>query len=172
MRTCCLRRINLVRHPVLPRLVAWSPLLLLLLLLGCASSSQRADPLMGEQPAAAAHGLAPLPATTNAGLAIGNSAARGTADLPALDPVSRRDSAVARGVMGSSRVASYEQAQALLAARGVKWQRLETWGDRGEWKFSCSIPNPHNPYISRTFEARAGDYLSAVRAVIDQMERE
>lgn len=171
MRTCSLCRIGLVRHPLLFRLLAWSPLLLLV---GCASSSPRADPLMGDQPAAAAHGLAPLPATTsgNAGLAIGHSPAKGTAELPDLDPVSRRDPAVARGVMGSSRVASYEQAQALLAARGVKWQRLETWGDRGEWKFSCSIPNPHNPYISRTFEARAGDYLSAVRAVIDQMERE
>ena len=64
---------------------------------------------------------------------------------------------------------TYEQAKAILTARGVTWQRLETWGDAGEWKFSCAIPNPQNPNIRRTYEATARDDLSALRAVIDQM---
>jgi hypothetical protein len=72
----------------------------------------------------------------------------------------------------SAQVASYEQAQAFLASRGVKWQRLETWGDSGEWKFSCSVPNPQNTFISRTYEARADTYLAAVRAVLEQMQME
>jgi hypothetical protein len=80
---------------------------------------------------------------------------------------------LARGVapLGSGRVSSFEQAQATLHAHGVKWQRLETWGEQ-EWKFSCSIPNRQNPYLSRTYEGRAADSLSAVRAVLEQIERE
>ena len=89
-------------------------------------------------------------------------------------PANQQDSVYARsfGPAVSARVGSYEQAQAYLASRGVNWQRLETFGDQGEWKFSCSIPNPQNRLISRTYEARARDYLSAIRAVIDQISRE
>lgn len=72
----------------------------------------------------------------------------------------------------SSRVASYEQAQALLAARGVTWQRLETWGDKGEWKFTCSVPNKQNPFISRNYEAKSRDFLGAMQAVLEQMDKE
>lgn len=91
-----------------------------------------------------------------------------------IDPAARHDSLVARGVSPASgaRVASYEQAQAILAARGVKWQRLETWGEAGEWKFSCSIPSRQNAFISRTYEGRATDYLSAVRAVLNQIDQD
>lgn len=70
------------------------------------------------------------------------------------------------------RFSSYEQAQAVLNQRGVIWQKLETWGDLGEWKFSCSIPNKQNRFISRTYEARGKDYLSAIRSVMDQIEKE
>jgi hypothetical protein len=93
---------------------------------------------------------------------------------PAFDAVVRRDSTVGRGVApsGGVSVTSYEQAQAYLHAHGVKGQRLETWGDQGEWKFSCSIPNRQNPYISRNYEGRAADYISAMRAVIEQIQKE
>jgi hypothetical protein len=69
-------------------------------------------------------------------------------------------------------VSSFEQAQALLSSHGVKWQRLETWGDQGEWKFSCSIPSRQNAFISRTYEGRATDSLAAVRAVLAQIDKE
>lgn len=72
----------------------------------------------------------------------------------------------------SSRIASYEQAQSYLASQGVTWQRLETWGDKGEWKFSCSIPNKQNQYISRNYEAKAPDYLAAIQAVVEQMQKD
>lgn len=61
---------------------------------------------------------------------------------------------------------------ALLQARGVTWHRLETWGDSGEWKYSCSVPNPTNPNIRRTYEARSRDPRSALMAVLTQMDQE
>jgi hypothetical protein len=61
---------------------------------------------------------------------------------------------------------------ALLQARGVKWRRLETVGERNESQFSCSIPNPQNPYISRTYEARAATDIAAIQAVLDQIDRD
>ncbi|MGE3806883.1 MAG: hypothetical protein AB7K24_19625 [Gemmataceae bacterium] len=73
---------------------------------------------------------------------------------------------------GSGQAFSYEEAQRLLKARGVNWQRLETWGDKGEWKFSCSVPNPQNAFISRNYDAKAMNYLDAMRAVLEQMDRE
>jgi hypothetical protein len=81
-------------------------------------------------------------------------------------------SAPTASAAASSRIATYEQAQAQLAARGVIWQRLESAGDQGGWKFSCSIPNPQNRAISHTYEAQAVDYLSAIRAVLDQIGKD
>jgi hypothetical protein len=85
-------------------------------------------------------------------------------------PVSRQGPPVAHfGAMAGSSNLSYEAAQARLSALGVAWQRLETFGD---WKFTCSIPNKQNPYISRTYEADAHDPLSAVHGVLDQIEHD
>src|ERR1700687_1581570 len=89
-------------------------------------------------------------------------------------PVSRQPSTGGTPGADVTRLANsnltYEQAQASLTARGVTWQRLETWGDQGDWKFTCSIPNRQNAYISRTYEAEAHDPLSAVRGVLDQLD--
>jgi hypothetical protein len=71
---------------------------------------------------------------------------------------------------GGGRVGSYEQAQQLLRARGVTWQRLETSGEDGEWHFWCSIPNPQNPSVHRAYEARARGELAAIQAVLDQID--
>ncbi|MBV9124862.1 MAG: hypothetical protein JO112_16025 [Planctomycetes bacterium] len=92
---------------------------------------------------------------------------------PMLEPAIHQVTApaVAPPSAGST-VTTYEQAQATLMARGVIWQRLETTGNPGEWKFSCSVPNRQNPSLSRTYEARARDYLSAIRAVLDQMDHD
>jgi hypothetical protein len=77
-----------------------------------------------------------------------------------------------RGVSPAGpRVTSYEQAMALLVAKGVKWRRLETI-DQNQSQFSCSIPNPQNPFISRTYEARAASDLEAIQAVIDQISKD
>jgi hypothetical protein len=58
-----------------------------------------------------------------------------------------------------------------LAARGIIWQRLET-GANGEWKFTCSVPNRQNPRVRRTYEARGTDPVTAVRAALDQIDKD
>jgi len=67
-------------------------------------------------------------------------------------------------------ITTLEQAQQFLKQRGVVWQRLD--GDREQWKFQCSLPNPGRPNINRTYESKAADPLSAVRAVIDKIEKD
>jgi hypothetical protein len=64
----------------------------------------------------------------------------------------------------------YEQLQAALRARGVTWQRQETFADG--FKFTCSVPNPANPDFSRIYEGTARDYRAAIRAVIEQIDRQ
>jgi hypothetical protein len=72
----------------------------------------------------------------------------------------------------ASRGLTYEQALAVLKAKGASYQCLQTWGEEGEWKFSCSIPNRQNPHIRRSYEARAPDPVLAMRLVLDKIERE
>jgi hypothetical protein len=83
--------------------------------------------------------------------------------------------AVAASSVPPAGALSFEQAQLLLKQHGVTWQRLETWGDKGQWKFRCSIPNPSNPSVNRWFETTKplpSDPLTAVRAVIEQIQKE
>jgi hypothetical protein len=88
-------------------------------------------------------------------------------------PVSRHDPApVARGTAPGIRLATFEQGQSALAARGVQWQKLETAGDGGDWKFSCALPNPRNTNLSRSFEAHGRTPLAAIQLVLDQVEKE
>ncbi len=64
----------------------------------------------------------------------------------------------------------YDQLQAQLRARRVAWQRQETWSDG--FKFTCSVPHPENAEFNRVYEATARDYKSAIRAVIEQIDRD
>jgi len=65
---------------------------------------------------------------------------------------------------------TWDQAKQLLQARGVTWHQLEARD--GQWHFRCSIPDAADPNRSRTFEAIAGDDLSAVRQVLETIDRE
>jgi hypothetical protein len=69
-------------------------------------------------------------------------------------------------------IATVEQALQYLKQKGVVWWRLD--GDRGQCKFQCALPNPgsKNKGLNRIYEIKATDSLSAVRAVIDQIEKE
>lgn len=69
---------------------------------------------------------------------------------------------------------SFEEAQRYLKQRGVIWQRLETWGDQGQWKFQCSLPIPGSPNINRTYvtDPLPNDPLTAVRIVLDKIEKD
>ncbi len=68
------------------------------------------------------------------------------------------------------RPSSYEEWQDALKKRGVTWQRQETT-DQGV-KFTCAIPDPQNPNRQRVYEATANDYLSAIRLVVEQIDRQ
>ena len=71
-----------------------------------------------------------------------------------------------------SRLASLDQLEAQVKARGALWHRLDKIGDTGEYKFSCSVPNRRKPGSRRTYEARAKDALVAVQAVLDQIDKD
>jgi hypothetical protein len=168
-------------------------------LLGCAGDGRRGNSaLPGPPPPPGTSAISSLPAADPGSVSSTSPAALAQAPSQPLDPgrdlrigpaatarppaapprplfsAPSRASTASRTVVpaGGNYVTTYEQAQAFLTARGVKWQRLETWGDSGEWKFSCSIPNPQNEFISRTYEARASTDLAAMRAVLEQIERE
>lgn len=89
-------------------------------------------------------------------------------------PAGRSDpfSPVSLGAAAGGQVTTHEQALAMLSARGVTWYRLESTSEHGPCKFTCSLPNPQNRLVSRTYEAQAADPLSAMRAVLDQINRD
>jgi hypothetical protein len=76
------------------------------------------------------------------------------------------------GSMQQNRASTFEDAERQIAARGALWQRLESVGASGGWKYSCSIPNRQNPRIRRTYEATATDPSTAIRAVLEQLDKE
>jgi hypothetical protein len=65
-------------------------------------------------------------------------------------------------------MAENEQLQAQLKTRGVTWQNQQVVPEG--IKFTCAVPNRHNPDINRLYEATAGDLGSAVRAVLQQID--
>lgn len=65
---------------------------------------------------------------------------------------------------------TFEQGLAALSTHHVSWQRLETV-ETGGWKFSCSVPNPQNASVTRTYTATAADPVSALKAVLNQLDR-
>jgi hypothetical protein len=105
-----------------------------------------------------------------------------TSNLPSVaptDPQFQRTAASSPAIAASSTsptaALTFEQAQQILKQYGVTWQRLETVGDQGQWKFRCSIPNPANRSVNRWYETTRPlpyDPLTAVRAVIDQLQKE
>jgi hypothetical protein len=123
----------------------------------------------------------PRPSTGNDGWvgqapALGGDGSGAVLRRPELaaEPASRRDPAPVSSptATANSRITTYEQAQAQLSARGIIWQRLETGSTNGEWKFTCSIPNRQNPRLHRTYEARGTDPVSAVRAALEQIDKD
>ncbi len=173
----------------------------LILLFGCTGDNRReADPLLGA-PIAGPAALPPpsssgstaalaagpsqsRPPESRSGLQIGNATpptalVNSGPSPPALrppEPTGRLTSnpipTTGSTLPAAPHLASYEQAQVALLGKGVKWQQLQMAGDPGEWSFSCSLPDRQNPSISRTYTGKGPNYLAAMQAVLDQMERE
>jgi hypothetical protein len=71
----------------------------------------------------------------------------------------------------SATVTTFEQAEKELKARGALLQRLQVVAQSGEWTCRCSMPNPQNPRIQRTYEATRSDPVAAMRAVLEELDK-
>jgi hypothetical protein len=68
---------------------------------------------------------------------------------------------------------TYEQLQEKLKSRGVEWQRLRNDNlQPGLWTFDCAIPDRNNRDIRRVFEGEGPGPLDAMRAALEQIDRE
>lgn len=71
----------------------------------------------------------------------------------------------------AANIKTFDEAQQFLKQRGVTWQRLDMEDD-GQWKFECSLrksANMNSHYVPTT---SFPDPLSAIRAVIDLIEKD
>lgn len=121
----------------------------------------------------------------------GNSAARGaapnvtvgspepanngsTARLAAVPPVAPAGQSLGAPTapVADGAALTFDQAQQLLRQYSVNWQRLDM--EDGLWKFQCGIPIPSNSTVNRTYATTKGapDYVSAIREVIAQIEKD
>ena len=57
-----------------------------------------------------------------------------------------------------------------LRARGISWQKAQNV--EGGVRFSCIVPNRHNPEVTRMYEAIGPDWAAAVRAVLWKIEKD
>jgi hypothetical protein len=69
------------------------------------------------------------------------------------------------------RVKTFEEAQQVLLAHGMNWQKLQMI-DGKQWEFCCTIPNKTNPNTMRNYEATDRYGLLAIQQVIDQIVRD
>ncbi len=122
---------------------------------------------------AAARGVAPGSAVLDAPQPVAESTSQRLAPVAAVGgaspPAATAPAAPPAGTL------TFEQAQQILKQRGVTFQRLETWGDQGQWKFRCSLPIPGSTNMNRTYETDTPlptDPLTAVRAVLDKIEKD
>jgi hypothetical protein len=108
---------------------------------------------------------------------------RGTSQGPAAAPTDTRTTAVpvstdphitgepASGATGRRQIATPEEGYKLLDARGALHQ-LQT-AENGQSTFQCLVPDRQNKATFYRYESTVpGDPVNAVRAVIDQIERD
>jgi len=91
------------------------------------------------------------------------------------EPASRSDPAPAATIAslpGGSGINSIEQAESQLAARGVVYEQWTFVKESGQGEFKCSLPNKQNPRLRRTYVGKGPDYLTAVRAVLEQIDKD
>jgi hypothetical protein len=118
----------------------------------------------------AVRGAAPTVTVGNPEPANNGSTPR-LAAVPTVPPASQSLGAPTSPVADGAGL-TFDQAQRLLTQYAVNWQRLDM--DNGQWKFQCGIPNPSNPTVNRTYATTKGasDYMSAIREVITQIEKD
>jgi hypothetical protein len=59
-----------------------------------------------------------------------------------------------------------------LKARGMVWIDMKFNADTNEWDLACAFPNRQNPDVQRTYEVRASDQASGLRAILDRVDKD
>ena len=117
----------------------------------------------------------PVPGAAASAATLGKpESAAPPAPVPVVQPVPVLQPAkpitLAGGAPGP--VATVDEGLRLLQTKGAKSIRLELQKDTNLWRCTCSIPDPQNPTFKRVYDCPSSDCVSAVRAVIDKVERE
>jgi hypothetical protein len=89
------------------------------------------------------------------------------------DPWEHARPAVGSGVALTGATGNADAVQSLmdeLKKRSVAWVKMEMQADTGQWKFSCSIPNPKNPNYRSLIEAKAATLPEAMHLAIDKID--
>ncbi|MSR31754.1 MAG: hypothetical protein EXR99_09640 [Gemmataceae bacterium] len=116
-------------------------------------------------------GLPNLPSPSSAT----SPAALATGSFSTLDP--SRNNVMPVGVNPAPAVSPFgtpEEFRSLMqqiTTRGLAWQRLDYNPQAGEWKFYCAIKDPSQPGVTRNFETTARTDVSALRAVLNEIDR-
>lgn len=71
---------------------------------------------------------------------------------------------------GGNQALTLEEAIRQVQLRNVSAQRLDQRGDK--WHFSCEIPKPNDPGVSKLYEAEAEKAVDAVQAVLAQIDQD
>jgi hypothetical protein len=97
----------------------------------------------------------------------------GPPDTPP-DPTPPRSSGDIKpvGAVSAAPALDLRQMIASLEQRGMKGFRLDQQRDSGQWRCTCSIPSKNNPSVKQTYDHTAADPEAAVRAVLDQVEKD
>jgi hypothetical protein len=86
-----------------------------------------------------------------------------------VSPLTRLDNVSAVPVAGGD--GQWSALVKRLQDRGMTAFRLEMQRD-GVWRCICSIPDRRNPSLKQTYNTSAADPLAALRAVVEEVERE
>lgn len=65
----------------------------------------------------------------------------------------------------------FQAIQQRLQSLGATYYRLETWGQKNQFRFQCRMAVRENTHFARQFEATDPDPVLAMRRVLEQVER-
>ena len=71
--------------------------------------------------------------------------------------------------VGNVSAPTYEQLRSQLLAQGATLISMTTNVETGETKLICQVPKAGSPSVRQTYEAKARDEVSAMRAVLDRI---
>jgi hypothetical protein len=71
----------------------------------------------------------------------------------------------------SREASDFQAIQQRLQTLGATYYRLETWGQKNQFRFQCRMAVRENTHFARQFEATDPDPVLAMRRVLEQVEK-